>query len=102
MNDDLRMDGAEEKLVLILLADTPRMREAEQIELVVAWPNSLASGGATGKGRREFHEIITGWLVMRHRHFTASGCDPRRMDCQAPRRQNTLNRGARQGYNDGS
>src|SRR5262249_39108312 len=67
VNDHLRLHGAEEELILILLADAARMREAEQIELVVAWPNSLASGRATGKGRREFHEIVTGWLVKRHR-----------------------------------
>jgi hypothetical protein len=67
------MHGAEEELVLILLADTARMREAEQIELVVARPSSLVSGRATGKGRREFHEIVTGWLVMRHRPLRHEG-----------------------------
>jgi hypothetical protein len=96
------MHGAEEELVLILVADTARMRDAEQIELVVAWPTCRAGGRATGKGRREFHEIVTGWLVMRHRHLRKKAATLRRMDCQAARRQNALNLRPREGYNDGS
>jgi hypothetical protein len=63
------MYGAEKKVVLVLLADAARMRETEQIELVVTRPNSLAGGRATGERRREFHEIVTGVLLMRHRRL---------------------------------
>jgi hypothetical protein len=62
------MHGTEKEMVLVLLANAPGMRQPIEVELVVAWTNSLGGGRATGERGGESHEIITGRIVMRLRH----------------------------------
>ena len=42
MHDDFRMHRADEKMILILGADIPRVRQSEEIELVIT--DALRSG----------------------------------------------------------
>jgi hypothetical protein len=47
VHDHLRMDRAQEEVVLILLSHLPGMRNAEQVEILVARTRINADGGVT-------------------------------------------------------
>jgi hypothetical protein len=66
VDDDLWVNRAEKEVVLILVSDTPRVREAKKVELVVARPQLMLGGAPTGERCGESHEIITGGFLMRH------------------------------------
>ena len=58
---------SEIKQGLTYIAHEPRVREPEQVELVVARP-AFNPGTPSRKRRGEFHEIVPGGVGMRRLH----------------------------------
>ena len=68
MNDDLRVHRTQEEVILILGPDPARMRQAEEVQLVVARSARASSGTPGGERRGEVHEVIPGGVGMRWLH----------------------------------